>query len=160
MDERRSKDRVSVLEIVFAGVVCALTIFAFVRLGVFEGVCTGLFGFGAAYVLSTVWNPPPRKHPLPAPAEPMDPVAWTREHDEHRYDPGYWTGGRIDPILSVRRPNRYGLFLILGSFLTLGIGVFLASAAGSAGAWVFLLCAGISAVELAAGWALLRRQDK
>jgi len=160
MNERRSKNRVGALEIVFAGVVCGLTVFAFLEVGLLEGICTGILGVGSAYALSAVWNPPPRKPPLADPAEQRDPIAWATEHDEHRYDPGYWTGGRIHPVLRARRPNRYGFYLIIGSFLTLGLGAFVASASGGDGLAIFMVCAGISAVELAAGWALVRHRSK
>ena len=160
ISERKSKNRVSALEIVYAVGVCGLTVFAFLKLGPLEGICTGIVGIGAAYVLSSVWNPPARKPPLPDPAKQKDPVAWAIEHDEHRYDPGYWTGGRTHPILRAGRPNRYGFYLIFGSFLTLGIGAFVASSSGDGGLATFLLCVGISAVQLVVGWALVRRRSK
>jgi len=160
MSEPKSKIRVSAFEIVYAVGVCGLTVFAFLELGPLEGICAGILGIGSAYVLLAVWNPPPRKPPLPDPAKQRDPVAWAIEHDEHRYDPGYWTGGRIHPVLRAGRPNRYGFYLIIGSFLTLGIGAFAASTSGGSGLAIFLLCAGISAVQLAAGWALVRHRSK
>ncbi len=50
-----------------------------------------------------------------------DPFHDIREWQDHMYDPGYFTGGRIDPLLEGRRPNAYGWVLIatglLGLFL-------------------------------------------
>lgn len=40
-----------------------------------------------------------------------DQVEWL----DHRYDPGYFTGGNVDPLLRARRPNPLGyLYLLVG----------------------------------------------
>jgi hypothetical protein len=44
---------------------------------------------------------------------PEDPFERIREWQDHRYDPGYFTGGRISPFLTGPRPNRYGWVLII-----------------------------------------------
>lgn len=41
------------------------------------------------------------------------------EWQEHRYDPGYYTGGNIHPLFAASRPNKYGYFLIVGAIMTL-----------------------------------------
>ena len=47
-----------------------------------------------------------------------DPFREIREVQDHRYDPGYWTGGRTHPLYRrSRHGNRYGWFVI-------GIGLF------------------------------------
>jgi hypothetical protein len=145
----------SPLGVIFAIAVGALTVFAFLKLGPLAGLSTGIVGAGAAFVFSALWNPPEAKPPLPAPAEQKDPVAWAVEHDGHRYDPGYWTGGRLHPVLRSGRSSRYGLYLVFASFVTLVFGAFAVMA--GAGSLVYLLILMIGAVELAAGWALLRR---
>jgi hypothetical protein len=159
MNHGKSQLRIGPLELIFAIAVVGLTVFAFLRLGPLEGLCTAIVGVGAAYVMSALWNPPESKPPLPDPADQKDPVAWAVEHNEHRYDPGYWTGGRLHPVLRAGRSNRYGLYLLFGSFITLGVGAFAASA-GMGGMVTYLLFVVISAAELAAGWALLRRERR
>lgn len=46
------------------------------------------------------------------------PVEKLIEWQEHRYDPGYYTGGNIHPLYAAARPNKYGYFLILGAVMT------------------------------------------
>jgi hypothetical protein len=46
-------------------------------------------------------------------AEDNDPFRDVKDWQDHRYDPGYFTGGNIHPILKARRPNKYGYVLIL-----------------------------------------------
>jgi hypothetical protein len=42
------------------------------------------------------------------------------ELQNHRYDPGFYLGGNVNPIISARRPNKYGYVLIvLGVFFFL-----------------------------------------
>jgi len=43
-----------------------------------------------------------------------DPFRDVKDWQDHRYDPGYFTGGNIHPILKAKRPNKYGYVLILG----------------------------------------------
>lgn len=47
------------------------------------------------------------------PAEEPDPFRDIKDWQDHRYDPGYFTGGNIHPLLKARRPNKYGYFLIV-----------------------------------------------
>ena len=47
------------------------------------------------------------------PAEDNDPFRDVKDWQDHRYDPGYFTGGNIHPLLKARRPNKYGYVLIL-----------------------------------------------
>jgi hypothetical protein len=53
------------------------------------------------------------------PAEDNDPFRDVKDWQDHRYDPGYFTGGNIHPLLKGRRPNKYGYVLILS-----GLGFF------------------------------------
>ena len=48
-----------------------------------------------------------------------DPFADIRELQDHRFDPGHFTGGRIDPLLKARRPNPYGYVLLVGGFISI-----------------------------------------
>ena len=54
-------------------------------------------------------------------AEDDDPFHDLKEWQDHRYDPGYFTGGKIHPLLKGRRPNKYGYVLIVSA---LGLLVF------------------------------------
>src|SRR5262245_1515008 len=36
-----------------------------------------------------------------------------REVQDRQYDPGYWLGGNIHPLIRSRRPNRYGYVLFV-----------------------------------------------
>jgi hypothetical protein len=42
-----------------------------------------------------------------------DPIGRLMEWQDHRYDVGYYLGGRIHPILLGRRPNKFGYLLII-----------------------------------------------
>lgn len=53
-------------------------------------------------------------------ANDKDPLRDLNEWQEHRYDPGHFTGGNVHPILKAGRPNKYGYLLILG-----GLGILL-----------------------------------
>jgi len=46
-----------------------------------------------------------------------DPIENLKEWQDHRYDPGYFTGGNIHPTLKARRPNKYGYFLLFGALI-------------------------------------------
>jgi hypothetical protein len=42
-----------------------------------------------------------------------DPFAEIREWQDHRLDPGYFTGGRIHPMYRSRKPNPWGWVLVV-----------------------------------------------
>ena len=46
-----------------------------------------------------------------------DPLARIREAQDHRLDPGFFTGGQVDPLLTGPRPNPYGWYLLGSSLL-------------------------------------------
>ena len=74
------------------------------------------------------------------------------EVQDRQYDPGYWIGGNIHPLLRGRRPNRYGYVLywsaVLGFAAVIG-GV-------SEGRWSFVVMGGLAALLFGrAGWKLL-----
>jgi len=59
---------------------------------------------------------PKNRHPVDC---PPDPAPEYTEWIQHRYDPGYWLGGRIPPYLKRKRTkhskgNPYGYVLLLG----------------------------------------------
>lgn len=83
-----------------------------------------------------------------------DPLADLRDWQDHRLDPGYFTGGRIHPLLKSRRANWYGYLLVIGGF----IGVFtLGGLVRSGQTWLIGGTALGSAVGIVAGLALIRR---
>jgi hypothetical protein len=41
----------------------------------------------------------------------IDPFHDIKDWQDHRYDPGYFTGGNIHPLLKASRPNKYGYVL-------------------------------------------------
>jgi hypothetical protein len=57
-------------------------------------------------------------------AEDNDPFRDLKEWQDHRYDPGYFTGGNIHPLLKARRPNKYGYVLILSGACILFLALF------------------------------------
>jgi hypothetical protein len=85
-----------------------------------------------------------------------DPFERIREAQDHRYDPGYFVGGRIDPMLTGARPNRYGwVLLIMGILLA---GIFLFSDSSDVEWWRWLLLGAYALLLLTAGVKLLRRK--
>jgi hypothetical protein len=58
------------------------------------------------------------------PAEDNDPFRDVKDWQDHRYDPGYFTGGNIHPLLKARRPNKYGYVLILSGLGLLFVAFF------------------------------------
>ena len=90
-----------------------------------------------------------RKHP-------EDPFGRIREWQNHRYDPGYFTGGQIDPLLTSPRPNRYGWVLIITG-LFFGAMIFSTSNWSDAQWWQWLLMLGYLLLLVSAGVKLLRR---
>jgi hypothetical protein len=86
-----------------------------------------------------------------------DPFHEIREWQDHRYDPGYFLGGRVHPILKGSRPNPYGFVLIVSGLVSV---FFFGGAVRSGGTWL-LLSTGLSGfVAIAAGFALLQRGKK
>jgi hypothetical protein len=83
-----------------------------------------------------------------------DPFADIREWQDHRLDPGYFTGGRIHPVLKGKRPNRYGyILLFFGMFLIFMLGGIIR--AGET--WMILGTAVAGIANIAGGLALLRK---
>ena len=75
------------------------------------------------------------------------------EVQDRQYDPGHWTGGRIDPLLRGRRPNRYGYVLLFNSLIGLG----LAAAGFSDQRWMMAFGGlAVAALFIVAGVKLLR----
>jgi hypothetical protein len=86
-----------------------------------------------------------------------DPFHDIREWQDHRYDPGYFLGGRIHPILKGSRPNRYGYVLIVSGLIS----IFLLGAAVRAGQLWMILSTGVGGfVSIVAGLRLLRKGKK
>lgn len=86
---------------------------------------------------------------------PGDPFADLREWQDHRYDPGYFTSGRIHPILKGSRPNRYGWVLLLGAFFCFA---FFLLPHGESAWWQYVLVAAYGFLWVVAGIRLLKRQ--
>jgi phosphotransferase system glucose/maltose/N-acetylglucosamine-specific IIC component len=85
-----------------------------------------------------------------------DPFERIREAQDHRYDPGFFTGGNIDPMLAAPRPNRYGwVLLIIGiAFLA----VVLSIPRSDISWWRFFLGIAFALLYVAAGIKLVRRR--
>jgi hypothetical protein len=89
-------------------------------------------------------------------SRPPDPFAEIQEWQDHRYDPGYFLGGRIHPVLKSGRPNRYGwVLLVIGAF---GFVMIFSFPHGENPWWQYLIAAGLFIVYFVAGVKLLRRQ--
>src|SRR5450755_3520950 len=86
-----------------------------------------------------------------------DPFERIREAQDHRYDPGYFTGGQIDPLLTSPRPNRYGWVLIITG-LFFGVMIFSTANWSDAQWWQWLLMLGYLLLLVSAGVKLLRRR--
>jgi len=83
-----------------------------------------------------------------------DPLADIKEWQDHRLDPGHFTGGRVHPILRSRRAHWYGYLLLAGGLL----GVFLLGGLIRSGqTWMVGGTALGSIVGIAAGLSLIRR---
>ena len=83
-----------------------------------------------------------------------DPLADLREWQDHRLDPGHFTGGRIHPLLKSGRANWYGYLILIGGF----IGVFtLGGLIRSDQTWLIGGTVLGSLVSIVAGLALIRR---
>ena len=97
---------------------------------------------------------------MPTEQEPDDdPIARLMEWQDHRYDPGYFVGARIHPVLSGRRRNRFGYLLIISGSVCLLITLPAIEVVFSTlgGMLVFLVLFGLSVLQLVAGIKLLRR---
>ena len=87
-----------------------------------------------------------------------DPLERIREWQDHRYDPGYFTGGRIDPLLTGGRPNRYGwVLLIIGTAFG---AVFLVADFSDLQWWQRILAWAYVLLLVTAGVKLLRRKGR
>jgi hypothetical protein len=85
-----------------------------------------------------------------------DPFERIREAQDHRYDPGYFTGGQIDPLLTGARPNRYGWVLLITGILLATF--FLFAELSDVHWWQWVLIWGYVLLFVAAGVKLLRRK--
>lgn len=87
------------------------------------------------------------------PAEDNDPFRDVKDWQDHRYDPGYFTGGNIHPLLKARRPNKYGYVLILS-----GLGFLIVAFFGRDRSWIEVVLQFVMALLLiAAGVKLVKR---
>ncbi|HEY1251888.1 MAG TPA: hypothetical protein VGH97_11920 [Thermoanaerobaculia bacterium] len=83
-----------------------------------------------------------------------DPLADIREVQDHRLDPGHFTGGNIHPILRSKRAHWYGYLLLASGF----VGVFLLGHLIRSGQmWLVAGTALMAAVGIVAGLSLIRR---
>jgi hypothetical protein len=83
-----------------------------------------------------------------------DPFADIREWQDHRLDPGHFTGGRIHPVLKARRPNRYGYVFLIGGLISI---FFLGGLVRSGQTWMILGTALGATLNIAVGLTLLRK---
>jgi hypothetical protein len=85
-----------------------------------------------------------------------DPFERINEAQNHRYDPGHFLGGNIDPMLAAPRPNRYGWVLLI-----VGIAFFvfvLSIPRGDISWWRLFLGIAFALLYVAAGVTLVRRR--
>jgi peptidoglycan/LPS O-acetylase OafA/YrhL len=78
------------------------------------------------------------------------------EWQDHRYDPGHFTGGNIDPVLKARRPNKYGYVLLAGGVIM--ILVVLLGPTDHILSWYYVMLEmGLAVLLIAAGLRLLKK---
>ena len=100
---------------------------------------------------------PRRRYPFQPPDPAPDYTEWT----QHRYDPGYWLGGRIPPHLKRQsggagRRNPYGILLLLSAITTLIYAGSLIDHESSLAIVQAVLMAGVVLLQGVAGFKLLR----
>ncbi len=84
-----------------------------------------------------------------------DPFADIREWQDHRLDPGHFTGGRIHPGLKGRWPRRFGyVFLLAGMFAIFMLGGLVKSGE----TWMILGTAFGGILNIGIGLALIRKR--
>ena len=89
------------------------------------------------------------------PAEDNDPFRDVKDWQDHRYDPGYFTGGNIHPLLKARRPNKYGYVLIIS-----GLGFLFVAFFGRGRLWIeVVLQIAMALLLIAAGANLVKGTD-
>jgi hypothetical protein len=83
-----------------------------------------------------------------------DPLPKALEWQDHRYDPGYYLGGKIDPMLTARRPNKHGYYLVICSVFMLILTFMMRSSFTEPFSWLitiaiqfFLLWVGIKLIK-------------
>ena len=91
-------------------------------------------------------------------SSPEDPIRLITEWQEHRYDPGHYTGGNIHPLIIARRPNRYGYLLIVSGVLVLTL-IVLAIRAGRIDWYGTFVSLAFICFVLVVGFKLITRQD-
>ncbi len=143
-------DEAGWLEILGAVSATAFVVVVFAKAGPAAGVCATvvvgiIVGFGRL-----MEDPPPLREDTIRLSETDDQIERWTEIQDSRYIPGYWTGGKIDPLLTVKRPNPYGAVLVLSAMSTVLV-VFL----GFEWPQVLLIFA-ICGVMAVAGFKLLR----
>jgi hypothetical protein len=91
-------------------------------------------------------------------SSPEDPIRRITEWQEHRYDPGHYTGGNIHPLITARRPNRYGYLLIVSGVLVLTL-IVLEIRAGRIDWYGTFVSLVFVCFVLGVGFKLITRQD-
>jgi hypothetical protein len=78
------------------------------------------------------------------------------EWQDHRYDPGHYTGGNLHPIIKARRPNKYGYLLLFGALVIILVGVL--APTDHVLYWYYLtLQMGVALLMITAGLKLIRK---
>jgi hypothetical protein len=91
-----------------------------------------------------------------------DPLEEIKEWQNHRYDPGHYTGGNIHPILKAGRPNKYGYILLIGGVAGVVLSIFSGSEDPVLYWYYLIIQIGLSSLLIAAGLKLVisRRRDR
>ena len=87
-----------------------------------------------------------------------DPFHDIREWQDHRYDPGYFLGGRIHPLIKAGRPNRYGWVLL--AFGLLGFVLIFLTPREDTAWWQYAGAAALLLLYVTAGFKLLRGKKR
>ena len=88
-----------------------------------------------------------------------NPIERLYEWQEDRYDPGYFIGGNIHPLISGPRPNKYGYLLIASGLMTVIIMV-LALKAGQLPLYEVFVLTPLIVLVFVAGFKLIRKQNR
>ena len=100
-------------------------------------------------------------------SKPPDPAPEYTEWIAHRYDPGYYLGGRIHPLVrrlqtasGDERKNPYGYLLMI--FAVASIVMLFTIFPDERGAWssIVLLTVGAAVLQFVAGWKLVTPRSK
>jgi hypothetical protein len=132
-----------------------LVLLALVTDGPVTSLAMVVFALGCrAFFRHVIASPPSPQEPLPSAFDDDDRLKQWEEVQDRLYDPGYWLGGMIHPLLRIRGRNPYGYMLILTSLFTLTL------AAGAHETATYAIYLPFSALLFVAGVKLVQRPPR